>query len=107
MADPDRLAFQILNANPALDLYLAAFHASQAVQKFLKTLLVTQGKVFPPTHDLGKQAGSLRADGALQFLPAEQQRKLNPYADLFRYDDRSVHTLSREEISALVETVCE
>jgi len=105
LASQDRLAFQTLNANCNIDLRIACFHGQQAVEKAIKAVLVSQCVTFPPTHDLIKLAGLLSAESAALPVPLDKLRKLNPYAVVFRYDDREIHTLTRTEASELVDRV--
>jgi len=63
LADQDRLAFLTLYDNPRIELRVAGFHAQQAVEKFLKAVLVARGMVFPPTHDLARLAQTLEMTG--------------------------------------------
>ena len=105
LADQDRLAFLTLRANPEIEMRAVGFHAQQAVEKFLKAVLVAHGKVFAPTHDLARLAQALETTGAALPVAIGALKRLNPYAVAFRYDDRDIHTLTRDDISALVDTI--
>jgi HEPN domain-containing protein len=60
------------------------FHAQQCIEKYLKALLVLEGKDFPRTHDLETLMRlipiELRPD-----LSAEEQARLTEYATSARY----------------------
>jgi len=105
LADQDRMAFLTLCANPEIEMRVVGFHAQQAVEKFLKAVLVARGKVFAPTHDLVRLALALETSGAVLPVAIDPLKRLNPYAVAFRYDDRDIHTITRDEISALVDIV--
>jgi HEPN domain-containing protein len=60
------------------------FNAQQCVEKYLKALLITQGKEFPKTHDLGELMALL----PLRLRPTldiEDLDKLTDYATVTRY----------------------
>lgn len=63
---------------------LICFHAQQAVEKYLKTLLILRGVTVPRTHDLAELAGILPKDIALG-VSAEAIASLTPYAVQSRY----------------------
>jgi len=105
LADQDRMAFLTLCANPEIEMRVVGFHAQQAVEKFLKAVLVARGKVFAPTHDLARLAQAFEATGAALPVAIDALKRLNPYAVAFRYDDRDIHTVTRGDISALVDTI--
>ena len=99
------MAFLTLCANPAIELRVIGFHAQQAVEKFLKAVLVSRAKIFPPTHDLARLAQTLDATGAALPVTLDALKRLNPYAVAFRCDDRDIHTLTRGEIFAVVNAI--
>jgi HEPN domain-containing protein len=105
LADQDRMAFRTLCANPEIEMRVVGFHAQQAVEKFLKAVLVTRGMVFAPTHDLARLAQALETNGTVLPVAIDALKRLNPYAVAFRYDDRDIHTITRDDISALVVTI--
>ena len=105
LANQDRMAFLTLYENPRIELRAVGFHAQQAVEKFLKALLVAHGKIFAPTHDLGRLAQALETTGIVLPVTLDALKRLNPYAVAFRYDDRDVHTLARGDILRLVDAI--
>lgn len=60
------------------------FNAQQCVEKYLKALLITQGKEFPKTHDLGELM-ALLPKRLRPSLDNEEQDKLTDYATVTRY----------------------
>ncbi len=72
----------------------------------LDLLVVERGRVFAPTHDLARLAQALETTGAVLPVAIDALKRLNPYAVAFRYDDRDIHTVTRDDISALVDTIC-
>ena len=97
LAAQDRLAFERLAADPDISVRICCFHSQQAVEKALKAVAVLHGIVFPPTHDLVKLAALLAPVSLDPPVPVEMLRRLNPYAVAFRYDDREIHGISRED----------
>ena len=105
IATQDRRAFQNLNADAGMDLRIVCFHAQQAVEKLLKTVLVSRGAVFSRTHDLAHLAELLTQAGAQLPLPTEVLSRLNPYAVIFRYDDLDIPLIGRDEVRQMVDAV--
>jgi HEPN domain-containing protein len=60
------------------------FHAQQCVEKYLKALLVLEGKDFPRTHDLETLMGLIPV-GLRPDLSSEEQARLTEYATSARY----------------------
>jgi len=104
-AERDYKTFSILRDNPEAPLASTCFHAQQYVEKVMKTVLVTYGAVFRPTHDLEQLAGMLESQNIPMPLPRETILKLNPFAVTVRYDDMEIVTVTLEEVDAMVETV--
>ncbi len=105
LAKQDRLAFQTLWANQAIELRIVGFHAQQAVEKLLKAVLVASGAIFPPTHNLLKLADLLEEQKISFPMSLITLANLNPYAVVFRYDDREIHTLDRRGVAEIVDVV--
>jgi hypothetical protein len=68
---------------------------------------VKHGSTFIPTHDLIKLADLLlSANIPLPLsLGLDELKRLNPYAVVFRYDDRDIDLLTRENAVSIVNTV--
>jgi len=60
------------------------FHAQQAVEKYLKALLVLRGIDFPKTHDI-EELMSLVPAADRPEIPADEQARLTDYATVMRY----------------------
>ena len=105
LAGQDRLAFATLIANPQVELRIACFHAQQAVEKFLKAVLIAQGVTVAPTHNLLKLAALIPQEAAAVPVASEALQRLNPYAVAFRYDDRDIHLLTREDAQCTVDAI--
>jgi HEPN domain-containing protein len=61
------------------------FHAQQAAEKLLKSLLVSRGEIIPRTHDLSALLGRCAAAGFDVLDLREDCERLQPYAVLTRY----------------------
>lgn len=68
-------------------------------------IMVARGKLFAPTHDLARLAQALETTGAVLPVAIDALKRLNPDAVAFRYDDRDIHTVTRDEISPLVDII--
>lgn len=86
--------------------FAAAFHAQQAVEKGLKSLLVYLGIEYPPRHDLGLLIGLLPAELPTASAPiagltvyAVEQRYVSGAANPMSLDERPTWTDAEEAIS--------
>lgn len=68
-------------------------------------MLVLSGVVFPPTHDLLKLGKLLQEQGMNLPASPESLAELNPYAVMFRYDDRDLRALDLATAEAIVDAV--
>jgi HEPN domain-containing protein len=75
---------------------IVCFHAQQAVEKSLKSVLAAHGVEFEHRHDLRVLMGQCEHAGL--SLPDElaEADLLSPYAAELRYDDDQVRALERE-----------
>lgn len=103
IAMDDYKAFRKLIDDPEIDLRIAAFLGQQTVEKLLKAVLAGKMVTFPPTHNLVKLAELLQEVGAPVPTPIDVLKRLNPYAVVFRYDDRDIPTISRDVVRDQVE----
>ena len=60
------------------------FHAQQAVEKYIKAMLVSRSVDFPRVHDVGELSQLLPPEISFPLSP-EQQRLLTDYATVSRY----------------------
>jgi len=87
--------------------FAAAFHAEQAVEKGLKSLLIWYGIDFPPRHDLGLLLGLLPGETMAGRLPvagltvyAADQRYVAGAANPMGLNERPTWEDAEEAISA-------
>lgn len=105
IARSDRAAFAHLIRAPDVRFANAAFQAQQAVEKAMKAVMILYGLSAGRTHNLIALAGSLADAGIdLPCLP-EELAFLNPYATMFRYDDKDISVLTGDEVGSLVDRV--
>jgi HEPN domain-containing protein len=77
-------AVHLLGRMPRRPTNAICFHAQQAVEKYLKSLLVHEGTDFPKTHDIEELVALLRSPAVVE-LGVEEQRRLTLYATRARY----------------------
>jgi HEPN domain-containing protein len=92
----DYKAFRKLIDDTEIDLRIAAFFGQQTIEKLFKAVLAGKKATFPPTHNLEKLDELLRAIGVQPPVSSDILKRLNPYAVVFRYDDRDIPTISRD-----------
>lgn len=105
IAVEDYKAFRKLVDDPEIDLRIAAFFGQQTVEKLFKAVLAGKMAIFPPTHNLVKLSELLQEAGAPPPTPVDVLKRLNPYAVVFRYDDRDIPTISRDMARDQVEAL--
>lgn len=84
-AERDLLAVRSIAAAEDVPWEMAAFHAQQAAEKYLKALLLHQRIRPERTHDLTRLLSACRAGGAALPDLDEPCRLLTPYATAGRY----------------------
>jgi HEPN domain-containing protein len=86
-AAQDLAALERLLGDPAIEAATLGFHAQQAAEKLLKTLLAVGGHNYPRSHDIDLLL-DLLADVGVQ-LPEELLAvdSLTPFATVYRYED--------------------
>ena len=70
--------------------YIVAFHCQQAIEKYLKALLLGHKITFPKTHDLVKLLGLLANKDTFLVGIKKDLSALNPYAIDFRYPGEDI-----------------
>ena len=92
--------------------FAAAFHAQQAVEKGLKSLLIWFGIDYPPKHDLGLLLGLLPAEIPASHLPvagltvyAVDQRYITGAANPMNLDERPTWEDAEEAIAKAEDAV--
>jgi HEPN domain-containing protein len=100
---------QTLIGDPDSPQWGIGFHAQQAVEKAIKSVLCAKGVLYPLTHDLARLCGLLRKEGIAPPPHSEQLRRLNRYAVLFRYehvqDDELGLRLDRSWVRSVLQDV--
>jgi HEPN domain-containing protein len=87
LAARDLQACDALLLAPGLDEAVAAFHAQQAAEKALKTVLVLKGLEARRTHDLEELASRLERERHVLPVTQAELTLLTPYAVEFRYEE--------------------
>ena len=105
MADRDIKAFEVLQSDPEVSLVSVCFHAQQAVEKSLKAVLILHGIEFGKTHDLNALTLLLMNNKIDPPLSPEELDRLTPFAVTFRYEDREIETVNRQEAQKMVEAI--
>jgi HEPN domain-containing protein len=105
MADQDWEMFLVLKDAPRVGLAGVCFHAQQCVEKTLKAMMVAHDLAFERTHNLVALAERLHKHGVVLPIDADDLARLNPCAVIFRYDDREIETIGRDETLKVVEQI--
>ena len=105
LADRDIHAFHVLTEDAEVHLSVICFHAQQAVEKLLKSVLFAHQIEFRRTHDLAELSYLLSQNGVLIPLDEVQLVRLNPFAVTYRYDDLDITTITTHEASHWVDKV--
>lgn len=101
----DRLTFRLLRETGQAPREAMGFHAQQACEKLIKSVLVIHGVVLERTNDLAVLASLCDANGIQ--IPAEKDalRILNNFAVRFRYDTCPAALIDIAATVALVDTL--
>lgn len=104
-ARQDEAACKLLSASAEISDAILGFHAQQAVEKSIKSVLSFSGVEFRRTHDLVALLDLLQ-DRALSAPPhADWLDELNPYAVEARYGTIEPDGLNRHYVLAVVASV--
>jgi HEPN domain-containing protein len=103
----DRLTLRLLRDSGQAPEEVMGFHAQQACEKLIKTVLVMHGVVFERTHDLAALAALCDAHGVPAPADRNALRILNNFAVRFRYDTCPATLIDIVATSSLVETLTE
>jgi HEPN domain-containing protein len=105
-AEGDAKALRILAPDPEIDDESVGFHAQQAIEKWLKAVLILDGVRFKLRHDLGRLLELLEENDLGQPPGANWLDDLTIYAVPMRYDELlDVEPLDRDAVVALVDAV--
>ncbi|MBI5701678.1 HEPN domain-containing protein [Candidatus Saganbacteria bacterium] len=102
-AEGDLEAALTLNKNKSKKktFYIIAFHCQQAIEKYLKTLLLSHEILFPKTHDLIELLKLLQPKDPFLYGIYSEFKILNPYAVGFRYPGEDI---TSEELKKVIKT---
>ena len=105
-AEQDLDACQVLLKEEFPEYSVAAFHAQQAAEKFVKALLVRHQIEFPKTHDLNllRKLVAKKGRGLAEALTIADN--LTPYAVEFRYPSGEI-VIPKEEADRAKEIAVE
>lgn len=78
--------------------YIIAFHCQQAVEKYLKALLICHKIDFPKTHDLIKLLDLIKTKDYFLAGMRKELNLLNPFAVGFRYPGEELSTNDLKEV---------
>ena len=84
-ADQDFAAAEIILQNGLQLQFVIAFHAQQAVEKYLKAILVRHQVYFPKTHDIGKVLDLLGMCEPTVAAALQEATLLTPFGVEVRY----------------------
>ena len=86
-AGDDLHAAQCLSRDPSISVWTIGFHAQQAIEKALKSVLMQHDIRYPFTHDIEALVDLLKK-GALRLPPESGDLSyLTPFGTQFRYED--------------------
>lgn len=105
-AKDDAKAMQLLAPNPEISDEIIGFHAQQAVEKWLKSVLGSWGVEFEYTHDLHRLIAEVTAAVGEFPFDTPEVVALTEHAVPLRYDEiLDTEPLNREATVALVDEV--
>lgn len=99
----DEAALERLTGDPSVPDEVVAFHAQQAVEKRLKSVLASRGVAFERTHNIAYLLGLLTSAGIDSPSDADALSALTPWAASFRYEEKADESvLERDHTLELV-----
>lgn len=105
-AEGDAKAMRLLAGNGEIDDEAVGFHAQQAIEKWIKSVMATNGLPEERTHDLSVLLQILAAAGIEAPPGADWLDFLTVFAVPLRYDELlDVETLDRDGVVRLVDEV--
>lgn len=85
--------------------YIIAFHCQQAIEKYLKALLLCHKIIFPKTHDLVELLNLLGPEDDFLRGLTNKFKLLNPYAVGFRYPGEDITQEELKDIIKITKTL--
>jgi HEPN domain-containing protein len=105
-AEGDAKALYRLASDPEIDDEAVGFHAQQAIEKWLKAVLVEHGVRPKSKHDLGRLLELLAENEIEQPPGADWLDDLTVYAVSMRYDELlDIEPLDRASVLSLVDDI--
>lgn len=105
-AGDDARAMRLLAPNPEISDEIVGFHAQQAIEKWLKSVMALRDFGEARTHDLGRLLEILGEAGSGPPPDADRLDDLSIYAVPLRYADfLDIEPLDRDSTVALVDEV--
>ena len=92
----------VIAADDSLADSAVGFHAQQAVELAMKSVLALHGVDYPWTHDLQLLITKLASAGVEVPEAVAEARALTPWAVAYRYDETPDERIDRGELTALV-----
>lgn len=99
--DQDLAAAEIVLQSGVRLQFVIAFHAQQAVEKYLKALLVRHQVYFPKTHDIGKVLDLVAACEPAIAEDLHEATLLTPFGVEIRYPGDTPELMPGEETRAV------
>lgn len=81
------------------------FHAEQAIEKYLKAVLICLGVEFPRTHDLVFLYDLLNDHKSTPPVQVEDIEGLTSFGVTFRYEFTCVDSVDRQKVILIVKTI--
>lgn len=107
-ARDDVALLRVVLANADVSDAIVGFHAQQAVEKALKSVLDAHEHTFPFTHDLDGLVARCHSHGIqTPTVLTDAADALTPYAVAQRYGDETDNAISREEAMCLATVAVE
>jgi HEPN domain-containing protein len=87
--------------------YIVAFHCQQAIEKYLKALLICHKIDFPKTHDLVKLLDLSKEKDSFLNGVRKELNLLNPFAVGFRYPGDNIDASELKQIVTITKNLRE
>ena len=104
-ARENRAVLDVVAADASLPDSAVGFHAQQAVELAMKSVLALHGVDYPWAHDLRLLIARLESAEVEVPEAVHEARVLTPWAVVYRYDESPDEQIDRGELISLVEAV--
>jgi len=105
LAAQDWEILRLIENAPSVELPGVCFHAQQCVEKSLKAVIALRGLIYERTHNLELLGDLLEQNGVVLPVDVDVFSLLNPCAVTYRYEDREMPFLEREDAMDIATTV--